>query len=128
MHLNTKLEQKNKESFICKNNCSIGASQPKQQSQEKQRKRQKQEPPPGPSKTAARRQLAAVSTARCHRLAIKQAKMATARRYITGHPKIAVNEHKISRKTNYNGSPKSKHEFITTNSNGNNDYQGKAKP
>jgi len=76
----------------------------------------------------ARRQLEAGSSARRHRLAVKQAKMATARRYITGQPKIAVNEHKISRKTNYNGSPKSKHEFITTNSNRNNDYQGKAKP
>jgi len=81
-----------------------------------------------PPKMTARRQLETGSSARRHRLAVKQAKKATARRYITGQPKIAVNQHKISRKTNYNGSPKSKHEFITTNSNRNNDYQGKAKP
>ena len=50
------------------------------------KKEQKQGPPPGPSKTAARRQLAAVGTARRHRLAVKQVKMTTARQYITGQP------------------------------------------
>jgi len=92
------------------------------------KREQKQGPPPGPSKTAARRQLKPASSVGRHRLAVRQAKIATARRYITGQPKFSVSEHKISRKTNYNGSPKSKHEFITTKSNRNNDYQGKAKP
>jgi len=44
---------------------------PSYKHKKKQRKRQKQGPPPGPFKTAARCQLAAVSTARRHRLAVK---------------------------------------------------------
>jgi len=59
-----------------------------QQSHETQRKRQKQGPPPDPSKMRARRQLAAVSTARRYHLAVKQTKMATARRHKTEQPLI----------------------------------------
>jgi len=47
---------------------------------------QKQGPPPGPSNTCARRQLAAASTAGRYRLAVKQAKMAIARRHKTEQP------------------------------------------
>jgi len=43
-------------------------------------------------------------TARRHRLAVKQAKMATARRYTTGQQCIMVNEHKTAKKKNYSGS------------------------
>jgi len=87
------------------------------------KREQKQGPPPGPSKTCARRQLAAVGTARRHRLAVKQAKMATARRYTTGQPWNAVNGHRTAeKKQHHNGSPHNKYEFLNTNSNRNNMY------
>jgi len=70
----------------------------------------------------ARRQLATVGTARRHRLAVKQAKMATARRYTTGQPWKAVNEHRTAEKQHHDGSPHNKHEFLNTNSNKNNMY------
>ena len=86
------------------------------------KREQKQGPPPGPSKTAARRQLAAVGTAGRHRLAVKQAKMATARRYTTGQQSIMVNEHRTAKrkeKLTTVAAQNSKHEFIPTTSNRN---------
>jgi len=126
LHLKTKLEQQNKESFICKNNCSIGVLQPKQQSDENQRKKAKKKTgaTTWPSKFASSNQGALM----LQRLAAKQAKMATARWYRTGsHGSGLTTRHK--EQVISIGSTKTQQtRAFNTNSNRNNKYQSKVKP